>query len=73
MSFSGSSQGERYLYKWAQPDACLVKTGKGPKLGECNTWGAKRWSLKHGKLAHDGGKSCLVRNHDNTGGEGGGS
>lgn len=65
IKFAGNGQAERYLYKLFEADVCLQRTGKGPRLGECSHWGARRWSLKGGRLAHDT-HHCIVRNIDNS-------
>jgi hypothetical protein len=65
--FAGNGQAERYFYKLFETDVCLQRTGKGPRLGDCSHRGAKRWSLKDGRLAYDGSQ-CIVRHHDNSAG-----
>ncbi len=62
---AGSGTAERYLYKYYDSDVCLQRTGKGPRLGDCWHSGAKRWSLKGGRLAQDG-VHCVVRRFDNS-------
>lgn len=65
--FGRSGDGQRYLYKITRPAECLVRGGKGPKLGECNrSPRAPGWSITGGQLAD--GHWCLVRFHDNTAG-----
>lgn len=66
--FTSSGQGERYFYKAFQPELCLSRTKKGPTLGDCSGWGAKRWSIKGGQLAQGDGDMCVVRNFDNSAG-----
>lgn len=66
IKFNSGGQADRYFYKMFEEDVCLQRTGKGPRLGECSHWGAKRWSLQGGRLAHD--NHCIVRNHDNSAG-----
>lgn len=65
ITFKNNGQAYRYFYKIFEEGVCLQRTGKGAKLGDCSHWGAKRWSLQGGRLAHDG-DHCIVRNHDNS-------
>lgn len=66
--FTGSGQGERFFYLAYKPDVCLTRTSKGPQLGACNVWGAKRWSIKGGQLSQGDGQWCVVRHYDNSAG-----